>query len=87
MTSARVQALAARLPKGLNEIYFHPATSRGAQISRLMPGYQHRAEFEALCDPDLRAALDRSGTRLSNWATETAGREQPPARIGGAGGW
>jgi len=86
MTSARVRALAAHLPEGLNEIYFHPATSRGTEISQLMPGYQHRAEFEALCDPDLRAALNSSGTMPSSWANETAGREELPARTHGAEG-
>ena len=86
MTSERVQALAAHLPEGLSEIYFHPATSHGTEIGRLMPDYRHRAEFEALCDPDLRAALDRSGATLSSWASETAGDEKPPARLRGTGG-
>ena len=86
MTGARVRALAAHLPTGLNEIYFHPATSHGAEISRLMPDYQHRAEFEALCDPDLRDALAEAGIMLSSWRREVAGHDQPPARPRGAGG-
>ena len=68
MTTARATRLAARLPDGLSEIYFHPATARNAEIGRLMPHYEHEAELEALCDPGFRAALSRAGCGLSSWS-------------------
>ena len=36
------------LPEGRSEIYFHPATARDEMLVRLMPDYEHVAEFEAL---------------------------------------
>ena len=53
MTSARVRALMAVLPDGLSEVYFHPAKERDATLKRLMPNYEHEAEFVALLDKEL----------------------------------
>ena len=53
MTSARVRALMAVLPDGLSEVYFHPAKERDATLKRLMPNYEHEAEFAALLDKEL----------------------------------
>ncbi len=51
MTRARVEALLPLIPPGRTEIYTHPATSREAELVRLMPAYEHVAEFEALLHP------------------------------------
>ena len=56
MTAARVLRLAASLPPGLSEIYFHPASEADSLITRLMPGYEHRAELHTLLDPAVAAA-------------------------------
>ena len=48
MTRERVERLLAVLPPGRTEIYTHPATQRDATLVRLMPDYEHVAEFEAL---------------------------------------
>lgn len=48
MTPDRVRRLLAALPEGESEVYFHPATDRDALLRRLMPNYEHEAEFEAL---------------------------------------
>jgi hypothetical protein len=48
MTPATVQELLAKLPAGLTEMYFHPATRRDPVLQKLMPDYEHLAEFEAL---------------------------------------
>ncbi|MDE2516630.1 MAG: hopanoid biosynthesis-associated protein HpnK [Rhodospirillales bacterium] len=48
MTPARIATLLPLLPPGSSEIYFHPATHQDATVARLMPGYQHAAELEAL---------------------------------------
>ena len=67
MRPDRLAHLAAHLPEGLSEIYFHPATGKNAEIRRLMPDYAHETELEALCDPSFREALARSSVILSNW--------------------
>ncbi|MDT8870079.1 hopanoid biosynthesis-associated protein HpnK [Komagataeibacter rhaeticus] len=51
MTTERVSALAAHLPDGLSEIYFHPATAKNKLLQRLMPTYEHEAELRTLCAP------------------------------------
>jgi hopanoid biosynthesis associated protein HpnK len=48
MTPSTVARLLANLPHGLTEMYFHPATRRDAALQRLMPGYEHMSELEAL---------------------------------------
>ena len=57
MVSDRIVTLAAHLPAGLTEIYFHPAAGRDSRIDRFMPDYEHEAELAALTDPAVRAAL------------------------------
>jgi hopanoid biosynthesis associated protein HpnK len=54
MTADRVKRLLPLLPHGTTEIYFHPATRPDPVLRRLMPDYEHEAEFAALLDPDLR---------------------------------
>jgi hopanoid biosynthesis associated protein HpnK len=53
----------AHLPEGVTEIYFHPATRRCPEIDRTMPDYEHEREFEALINPDVKAALGTRGIR------------------------
>ena len=50
MTTDRLLRLAAALPPGLSELYFHPATMIDDTIAKLMPGYEHPAELAALLD-------------------------------------
>lgn len=57
MTAARLRCLAAHLPPGLTEIYFHPASRRDPALAALMPDYEHEAELDALLDPGVRAAF------------------------------
>ncbi len=57
MTEARMLRLIPRLPRGLSEIYFHPAASRDATLQALMPSYDHVGELEALLSPAVRQAL------------------------------
>lgn len=69
MTAARLLRLAPHLPPGLSEIYFHPATHRNELLTRLMPDYEHEAEFAALCDPAVRAALLGAGAQLAAYCS------------------
>ncbi len=48
MTLERLRRLLAELPAGNSEVYLHPAVARDATLRRLMPGYEHEAEFAAL---------------------------------------
>ncbi|WP_428378186.1 hopanoid biosynthesis-associated protein HpnK [Lichenicoccus sp.] len=72
MTRERVTSLIPRLPPGLSEIYFHPASERGDLLKRLMPGYAHEAELATLCSPDLPAALERADVEQTGWSGGTA---------------
>src|SRR5580704_2502468 len=53
MTHDRVRRLLENLPDGVSEIYFHPATQRDDVLIRLMPDYEHTAEFATLLDRGL----------------------------------
>jgi chitin disaccharide deacetylase len=70
MTRERVRRLIDRLPGGTSEIYFHPATVRDSVLTRLMPDYEHVAEFETLLDRGLRdqLAAARSRTQVATVA-------------------
>ncbi|MBU6448590.1 MAG: hopanoid biosynthesis-associated protein HpnK [Rhodospirillales bacterium] len=48
MTRERIARLLEHLPEGRTEIYTHPATRRDEALLKLMPGYEHVVEFEAL---------------------------------------
>jgi chitin disaccharide deacetylase len=67
MTTERIAALAAHLPEGLSEIYFHPATAKNALLTRLMPTYDHTAELAALCSPGFRAGLSHCHAVPTSW--------------------
>jgi chitin disaccharide deacetylase len=71
MTTERLLRLASRLPEGLSEIYFHPASRTDAALSALMPGYRHEAELAALLDPEVRKTLQAIG-HLTSYGAETS---------------
>jgi chitin disaccharide deacetylase len=50
MTADRVRCLMKHLPDGTSELYFHPATKCDAELSRLMPDYEHEAELATLLE-------------------------------------
>ncbi|HLK71920.1 MAG TPA: hopanoid biosynthesis-associated protein HpnK [Steroidobacteraceae bacterium] len=51
-----------RLPRGVTEIYLHPATESGAAIAHSMREYRHADELAALRSPRIRAALAQART-------------------------
>jgi chitin disaccharide deacetylase len=59
MTRERVRRLLANLPDGVSEIYFHPSTQRDDVLVRLMPDYEHEAEFATLMDRGLLGPIAR----------------------------
>jgi hopanoid biosynthesis associated protein HpnK len=70
MTRKRVLALLERLPPGVVEIYFHPATidNFGGGGS----GYRHAEELATLLDPDCAAAVRRCGYSLGGYSDVVA---------------
>ncbi|CAA9217592.1 MAG: hopanoid biosynthesis associated protein HpnK [uncultured Craurococcus sp.] len=53
-TADRLAAALGRLPPGVTELYFHPATAGG--FPGAAPGYRYAEELAALVDPRVRAA-------------------------------
>lgn len=58
MDEAALLRLLHRLPDGVSEIYFHPATARTPELVRRMPGYRHEDELAALLSPAIKARVD-----------------------------
>lgn len=56
-TADRLAGVLARLPAGVTELYFHPATAGG--FPGAAPGYGYADELAALLDPRVRAAAAR----------------------------
>jgi len=52
-----------RLPRGVTEIYFHPATRRCPEIANVMPNYRHEEEFRVLTSKSLLGVLEQVGTQ------------------------
>ncbi|HTY53588.1 MAG TPA: ChbG/HpnK family deacetylase, partial [Candidatus Binataceae bacterium] len=59
-----LQGVIARLPKGITEVYFHPA----ADIGGLPPSPAAQREVELLTSAKVRAALDAHSVRLTTFA-------------------
>jgi chitin disaccharide deacetylase len=65
MTARRLRALIENLPKGLSEIYLHPA-SRDA-FEGAAPGYGYTEELAALVAPEVMAAVATGDIRLGGF--------------------
>jgi hopanoid biosynthesis associated protein HpnK len=52
-----------RLPRGVTEIYLHPAIESGSIVSPSMAAYRHNEELAALMSPRVRAAIDAMGIK------------------------
>ena len=66
MTRERLLAILDHLPPGLTEIYTHPATT--GTFAGAAPGYRYTDELAALIDPDVKAAVTRSGALCGGYA-------------------
>lgn len=73
MTADRLRSLAPRLPEGLSELYFHPATAQNALLRRLMPDYEPAAELAALTDPTVAEAFRAAGAELTTYSAQRTG--------------
>jgi hopanoid biosynthesis associated protein HpnK len=66
-----------RLPRGITEIYLHPAIESGSTIAASMAGYRHDEEFAALLSSRVRAAIDSLGIARGGYGDVP--RDPPPA--------
>lgn len=71
MDEAALLAALDRLPRGVTEIYCHPATRDG--LTESMREYRHRAELAALCSPRVRARLHELVAQVGGFADLLAG--------------
>lgn len=74
MDRQRLLAILADLPDGLSEIYGHPATGHWQQ-DPMPASYRVADEYQGLIDPEVRAAVVRSGAALTSFAGEASGRK------------
>jgi chitin disaccharide deacetylase len=64
MTEDRILGLLPHLPKGVSEIYFHPAAEATPAVRAAMPGYRPTEELAALVSPVVRCRIEELGIRL-----------------------
>jgi chitin disaccharide deacetylase len=57
MDEEQLLAILARLPRGVTEIYLHPATASGAAVAPSMRAYRHADELAALLSARVREAV------------------------------
>ncbi len=55
------------LPDGLTEIFMHPALEASSALATTQHGYENVAELAALCSPQVRALIEKSGIRLTTF--------------------
>jgi hopanoid biosynthesis associated protein HpnK len=60
---AGLLAILAQLPRGVSEIYLHPATRSGSVIAPSMGQYRHAQELDALLSTRVRTALEGCALR------------------------
>ena len=68
MRKERVRGYVTHLPEGVSELYVHAATGPWTGPGAWPADYDGRGEFEALTDPDVRAALAAQGIEATSFA-------------------
>jgi len=69
--AACVRSLIPHLPRGISELYFHPATRGWEAVPHGMERYDFAGEHRALVDPAVIEAIETSGVRMTTY-TELA---------------
>ena len=67
VTEPLITAYLPLLPDGLTEIFMHPAAEASPALATTQHGYENVAELAALCSPQVRELIGRSGIRLTNF--------------------
>src|SRR5580692_7286792 len=68
MDEEQLLAILARLPRGVTEIYLHPAIVSGSAVAASMPAYRHAEEFAALQSPRVREAIAALNVRRGGYS-------------------
>ncbi len=66
MRASRLVGILSNLPRGLTEIYMHPAT--GGTFQGAVPGYEYRAELAALIDPRMPGLIASGDIHLGGFS-------------------
>ncbi len=77
MTRDRLCGLIRHLPRGLNEIYLHPAAGPYAGAA---PGYRYREELDALMAPEIVAACREPSLQLGGFSDFLTAHAAGPVR-------
>jgi hopanoid biosynthesis associated protein HpnK len=80
MVEERLLGLLPHLPRGVSEIYCHPATRQTPALAAAMPGYRPTQELAALLSPLVRQRIAELGISLIGYGD----LGQPPPRQGRA---
>jgi hopanoid biosynthesis associated protein HpnK len=80
MDERGVLEVLARLPRGITEIYLHPAIDSGSLVAASMAGYRHGDELAALLSPRVRAAIESLGIKRGGYG-DVSPDPTPPAPV------
>jgi chitin disaccharide deacetylase len=68
MDEEQLLVILARLPRGVTEIYLHPATASGVAVAPSMREYRHADELAALVSPRVREAMATLNIRRGGYS-------------------
>jgi hopanoid biosynthesis associated protein HpnK len=68
MDEEQLLAVLGRLPRGVTEIYLHPATTSGAAVAPSMHAYRHADELAGLLSPRVREAMAALNVRRGGYS-------------------
>jgi chitin disaccharide deacetylase len=68
MDEDQLLAILTRLPRGVTEIYLHPATASGVAVAPSMRAYRHADELAALLSPRVREAMAALNVRRGGYS-------------------
>jgi hopanoid biosynthesis associated protein HpnK len=68
MDEEQLLVILARLPRGVTEIYLHPATASGIAVAPSMRAYRHADELAALLSPRVREAMAALNVRRGGYS-------------------
>jgi hopanoid biosynthesis associated protein HpnK len=80
MDEAALLGALARLPRGVGELYCHPAEAGDGALTPGMRAYRHADELAALLSPRVAAAIDAAGATRGGFADVFGARIERVAR-------
>jgi hopanoid biosynthesis associated protein HpnK len=83
MDEATMLEILGRLPKGITEIYLHPAAASGETIAASMAAYRHSDELAALLSPRVKDMLRAARVRLGGYSDVLAHNPVSPVAYSG----